>query len=211
MVTLSSCRIWQIISFILPTNEYSCVYAWTLLRQVGLAIDLQKMMILGKKNHLFRWSSFCSWRLCKQAKLSHLGHRKPSRIHWKADAPKTSYEAIVIGPCWINFCSQKLKRRILTTFGFNRTALGATQPKPHLMFYAMFLKIALSAAELMSFGHFGAAISHRWSIIYGVRSKLSVTPTSQWHLTLLRKMYVKRLVKYSCTQSIMCLKIEPIV
>ena len=42
--------------------------------------------------------------------------------------------AIVIGPCWTNFCSQKLKRRILTTFGFNRTALLATQPKLHSMF-----------------------------------------------------------------------------
>ena len=27
MVTLSSCLIWQIISFILPSNEYGCVYA----------------------------------------------------------------------------------------------------------------------------------------------------------------------------------------
>ena len=33
--------------------------------------------------------------------------------------------AIVIGPCWTNFCSQKFKRRILATFGFNRTALRA--------------------------------------------------------------------------------------
>ena len=31
--------------------------------------------------------------------------------------------AFVIGPCWTNFCSQKLKRRILATFDFNRTAL----------------------------------------------------------------------------------------
>ena len=45
----------------------------------------------GKKNHLFRWSSFWSWRVCKQAKLSHLGHRNPARIYWKAAAPKTSY------------------------------------------------------------------------------------------------------------------------
>ena len=45
----------------------------------------------GKKNNFFRWSSFWSWRVCKQAKLSHLGHRKPPRIHWKADAPKTSH------------------------------------------------------------------------------------------------------------------------
>ena len=65
---------------------------------------------------------------------------------------------IVIEPCRTNFCSQKLKRRILATFGFNRTALRATQPKLHSMFYDLFLKIVLSVAELMSFGHLGAAI-----------------------------------------------------
>ena len=37
-----------------------------------------------QKKHLFRWNSFWSWRVWKQAKLSHLGHRK-------ADAPKTSH------------------------------------------------------------------------------------------------------------------------
>ena len=41
-----------------------------------------------KKNHLFRWSSFWSWRVCKQAKLSHLGRRIPARIHLKAYASK---------------------------------------------------------------------------------------------------------------------------
>ena len=44
------------------------------------------------------------------------------------------------------FWSQKFKRSILATFGFNRTALSATQPKLHSMFCALFLKIALSAA-----------------------------------------------------------------
>ena len=44
-----------------------------------------------KKNHLSRWSSVWSWRVCKQAKLLHLGYRKPARLHWKADAPKTSH------------------------------------------------------------------------------------------------------------------------
>ena len=47
-------------------------------------IDLQKMPILTKKNHLFIWSSFYSWRACKQAKLSHLRPRK-------VDAPKTGH------------------------------------------------------------------------------------------------------------------------
>ena len=46
----------------------------------------------------------------------------------------------------------------MATFDFNRTALHATQPKLHSMFCALFLKIALSAAELTPFGHLGAAI-----------------------------------------------------
>ena len=146
---------------------------------------------------------------CKPAKLSHLGHRKPERIHWKADALKTSHclvrllvqrhnwislkigkgrslqsMAIVIGPCRTNFYSQKLKRRILATVGFNSTALRATQPKLHLIFCGLFLKIALSAAELMSFGHLRAEIWHRWNIICGLPSKISATPTSQKQLTL---------------------------
>ena len=81
MVTLSSCLIWQVISFILPPNELGYVYAWTTLGN-GLVIDLQKKLIFAFSS---RW-------VCKQAKLSHLGHRKPSSIHWKADAPKTRHE-----------------------------------------------------------------------------------------------------------------------
>ena len=72
----------------------------------------------------------------------------------------------------------KLKRKILATFGSNRTALRATQPKLHLIFGAMFLKIVLLAAELMSFAHFGATIWYRWTIICGVPSKISVRTTS---------------------------------
>ena len=30
MVTLCSCLIWQIISSILPSNEYGCIYAWNI-------------------------------------------------------------------------------------------------------------------------------------------------------------------------------------
>ena len=60
------------------------------------AITLQKIPILAKKNHLYRWSSFWSWRVCRNAKLSHLGHRKPAHIHWIADAPKTSHSLVRI-------------------------------------------------------------------------------------------------------------------
>ena len=46
--------------------------------------------------------------------------------------------AIVIGLCWTNFYSQKLKRRILATFSFNRTAISATQPMLHSIFAQCF-------------------------------------------------------------------------
>ena len=161
----------------------------------------------GKKNHLFRWSSFWFWCVCKQAKLSHLGHRKPARIHWKADTPKTSH-------CLVRILVQRHNRDIFLRkwarrrrysqrrwlsghvelifvhknrrggFDFNKTALRATLPKLHSMSCALFLKIALSAAELMSFSHLGAAIWHRWTIICGVLSKISVTPPNQRQLTL---------------------------
>ena len=174
---------------------------------IGPAIDLQKIPVLIKKNQLFRRSSFWSWRLCKQVKLSHLWHRKPARIHWKADAPKTILclvQILVQRHNWVIFLWKwarrgrymqwrslsghieriELKRRILATFGFNRTALRVTHTKLHSMFCALFLKNVLSAAELMSFGHLGAAIRHRWTIIFGVPSKISVTPTGQRQLTL---------------------------
>ena len=54
-----------------------------------------------------------------------------------------------------------------------------TQPKLRSMFCTLFLKMALSAAELMSFGHLGAAIFHRWTITSEVPSKISVTKASQ--------------------------------
>ena len=225
MVTLSSCLIGYMINLSFRRTNmvvYTLEQRW----EVSLRSTYRRCRFWQKKYHFFRWNSFWSWRLCKQAKLSHLGHRKPARIHWKPDAPKTSHclvrilvqkhnwaiffenkqgEAVTVNGD--HFCLQKLKRRILATFGFNRTALSATQPKLHSMFYALFLKITLSAAELMSFGHLGAAIWHLWTIIYGVPSKTSVTPTSQRQLKLQRTIFVKPLVKYSCTQSIICLKI----
>ena len=78
------------------------------------------------------------------------------------------------------FLSQKLKRRTLTTFGFNRTALRYTKPKLHSLFCALFLKIiALSAAGSMSFDHLGAAIRRRWTYICRLQSKIKVKPKSQ--------------------------------
>ena len=153
MVTLSSCLIWQIISFILP-NENGCVYAWTTLGS-GPAIDLQKMPILAKKiifsdEAHFDLSGYVNKQNCSiwGIEYQHAYIEKP--MHPKQVTVWCGFWSRgIIGPCWTNFCSQKLNRRILATLGFNRTAQRATQPKLHSMFCALVLKIALSAAELM--------------------------------------------------------------
>ena len=189
MVTLKSYLIWKILSFILRPNKYGCVYAWTTLRNIAtdrLAEDAD----FGKKNHLFRWSSIWSWQVCKQVILSHLGHRKYAYIE-KSSYPK---RVLVQRHNWPIFFENEQGKAItvsgdhnqaaLATFGYNRTALRVTQPKLHLMFWVLFLKIVLLAAELMSFGHLEAAFWHRWTIICGVASKISITPTSQTQLTL---------------------------
>ena len=64
------------------------VYTLELCWEVGLRSTYRRCRF-WLKNHLFRWRSFWSWQVCKQVKLSHLGHRKPACIHWNADAPKT--------------------------------------------------------------------------------------------------------------------------
>ena len=55
----------------------------------------------------------------------------------------------------------------METFSFTRTALCATQPKLHSIFCALFLKIALTAAELMSFGHLSCDLTPLDYYLYG--------------------------------------------
>ena len=52
MVTLSSCIIWQIINFIIPPNEYDCVYAWTTLGNITTD-RLTEDADFGKKKIIF--------------------------------------------------------------------------------------------------------------------------------------------------------------
>ena len=138
--------------------------------------------------------------------MSRLGHRKPASTHWKADAPKTSHylmRILVQRNNWVIFIwkwarrgrySQrrslsshlwtKIEEEDIGNIWFDQDGISALQPKLHSMFCALFLKLALSAAELMSFGHLGAVIWHHWTIICGVLSKITVTPTSQRQLTI---------------------------
>ena len=179
MVTPSSCLIWQIISFIPLPNEYGCVYDWTTLGNIAalLLLILAKKIIFSDAAH-FDLGGYVNKQNCRI-----WGTENPQAYSEKPTHPKR-VTVTVNGDHYRYFCSQKLKRRILATFGFNRTAQCATQPKLHSMFWAQFLKIALSAAELILFGHLPAAIWHRWTIIFGVPSKISISPTSQRQLTL---------------------------
>ena len=61
-------------------------------------------------------------------------------------------------PAMLDEVLVKFKRGILAAYGFNKTTLHTSLSKLHSMFCALFLKIALSAANLISFGHHGAAI-----------------------------------------------------
>ena len=166
MIILSSCLIWQIISLSFRWTNM-VVHSLNIAVKVDMWSIYRRCRFWQKKNHLFRWNLFWSWQVCKQTKLAHLGHRKPPRIHWKFwghFSSEVSKEwalqsmATVNGTCWTNFYSQKLRRRKLATFDFNTRALYATHQKLNPMFSALFLKIELSAVELMSFGHVGAAI-----------------------------------------------------
>ena len=167
MVTLTSCLIWQIISFILPPNNYGCVYASISGPEDTEDADFGKKIIFSDEAH-FNLGGYVNKQHCRiwgtenpHAYIEKSKHPKGVTVWCGAQMSKErslQSMAIVIGPCRRNFCSQKLKRRILTTFDFNRTTLRTTQPKLHSMFCDLLLKIALSAAKLISFGHLGAAI-----------------------------------------------------
>ena len=179
MVTLSSCPIWQILvtSFILPPNEYDCVYAWTTLGNGP------------KKNHLFRWSSFW-FGAQKTRKQTYIEKpTQPKRVTvWCGFWSKRT-----IGPFF--FENEQVEavtgnsdryRAILNEFLF--TKIEEEENIGNIWFQqdgAMWhtaeatldvlrpvLKIALSAFELMLFGHLGATIWYHWSIICGVASKI---------------------------------------
>ena len=161
----------------------------------------------GKKNHLFSWSSFWSGWVCKQAKLLHLGHKKLARIHQVT----VLVRILVQRHNWSIFVRKWARRgrysqwrplsaqveRIFVQKNWRGgywQHLVSTEQRyvPHSRSYTqcfapcVFLKIALSAAELMSSDHLEAVIWFRWTIICGVPSKTSVTLTSQETIDFLK-------------------------
>ena len=162
-------------------NEYGCVYASV----SAPAIVLQKITILATRNHLFRWSSFWSWRACKQAKLSHLRHRKPARISWKADALKTNHCLVRIllqihnSTMLLRKCARRGRysqwrsllghvERICVyknwrggNIWFQQDGATCHTAEATLDVLRPVFEVRISVAELMLFGHLGVAIWHR--------------------------------------------------
>ena len=177
MVTFSSCLIWQIINFILPPNEYGCVYAWTTIGS-GSAIDYGRCRFWQKKSIFSVEAHFVLGRYVNKQNCSIWGTENPHAYIVKPTHPKRV-------TVWCEFWSRSIieqfffkneqgeavtvngdhYRVMLNEFLFTKTEMedigniwfqqdGAMyhKPKLHSIFCALFLKIALSATELMSFG-----------------------------------------------------------
>ena len=148
-VTLSSCLIWQIISFILPPDEYGCVYAWTTLGNIETDrltedADFGQKIIFSDEAH-FDLGGYVNKQNCRiwGTENLHSYIEKPthpkrvtvwcgfwSRAIIRRFSSKMSKErllqlmAMVSGPCWTNFCSQKLKKEDIGNIWFQQD--GAT-------------------------------------------------------------------------------------
>ena len=145
MVTLNSCLIWQIINFVLPANNMVHVYAWTTLGNIA---TLLFKILAKKKSFQMKLILILTGKIVTFGAHKTRPHTLKSRRSQNESLFGANFDpeskmskkrplqsmAIVIGLCWTNCSSQKLKRRILATFGSNRTVLGVTQPKLHSMF-----------------------------------------------------------------------------
>ena len=76
-ITLSSCLIWQVISFILPPNVYGCVYVWTTLGYIATLLwkCVRKLRTEKERSTV---SSVCSLS-CAKVKETGILIDKPKR------------------------------------------------------------------------------------------------------------------------------------
>ena len=189
-----------------PPNEYGCVCAWT----SGPAIDLQKMPILAKTIIFSDEDYFDLGGYVNKQKCRIWGTENPHTYIEKPTHPKRVtvwwrfWPRGIIGPFFFEneqaedvtvngnryrtmlneFLFIKIEEEDIDNIWFQHDGTTCHTAEATLDVLRPALKIALSAAELMSLGHLGVAIWHHWTIICGVPSNISVTPTSQKHFTL---------------------------
>ena len=108
---------------------------------------------------------------------------------------------------------RQLRKFVILWKKVKETGILIDKPKPklHSMCCALFLKIALSAVKLMSFGLLAAAIWQRCTIVCGGAVKDKCYTDKPEAINALKDNIREGLVKYGGTQSIMCLKIIPIM
>ena len=86
------------------------------------------------------------------------------------------WEAVIVhGDCYramLNeFFFTKIEEKDISNIWFQQDGATCHTAEATLDVFALFLKIALSAAELMSFGQLGAAILHLWTLWDAVKVK----------------------------------------
>ena len=150
----------------------------------------------------FKWSSFWSWRVCNQAKLSHLGPRKPAHIHWKADAPKTSQclvRLLVQRHNWIIFLRKiarsgrysrwwplfgHVERIFVHNIWFQQEGGTCHTAEATLDVLRPVFEDRVISRRTDVVWPSRSCDWHRWIMICRLPSKTSVTPRSQRQLTL---------------------------
>ena len=137
--------------------------------------------------------------------MLHLGHRKPTCIHWKADALKTSNSLVRIlvkRHKWVIFLRKwasrgrysqwrslsghikRIEEKDIDNIWFQQDGATRHTAEATLDVLLPVFKDSIVSHRADVLCHLWAAIWHRWTIICGLQSKISVTPTSQRQLTV---------------------------
>ena len=203
MVTLSSCLIWHIISFILPPNDYGCVYAWTKLENIATDrltknAGFGKKIIFSDEAHLELGGyvikqNCCIWR----TENSNAYNEKPTHpkrvivwcVFWSKGIIGPFFfeneqgEAIAVnGDRYRTMLNEVLFTKIEEE-GVNNIWFQQDGPKCHKA-EATLDVLRPGFENRIIIGHLGPAIWHRCTLICGVPPNISVTPTCQSQVTL---------------------------
>ena len=192
MVTLRSCLIWQIISFILQPNEYGCVYTWTTLRNIATDrftedADFGKKIIFSDEAH-FDLSGYVNKQSCRIWGTETPTHTLKSRCTQK----RITVWVLVQRHNWVIFLRKWARRDRYSQW---RSLSGHVKRifvhKSWRGGYWQYLVsrgrryVPHSRSYTRCLGPvFEDRIISRWTIICGVLSKISVTPTRQRQLAL---------------------------
>ena len=202
VVTLSSCLIWQIISFILSPNEiYLCIRLYNAGKYCDITLKIIVMKMIFSDEAHFDLGGYCRiWGTENpHAYIEKTTHpnwvtvrilvQRHNWTIWSKVRPLQSM-AFVTGPCWKNFFHKNWRGRY-----WQHLVSAGRRYVPHSRSYTRCFAPCF-------------IISRRADVVWPPRScdltpldyylwgasKISVTPTSQRQSTLWRTIFVKQLV-----------------